>query len=56
MVCTISPAVRQDAGAIAELFLISSDGLAACIWSRLADPGQPLEEVGDAVLLAKDIG
>ena len=41
-------ATRQDAAEIARLFLISSDGLAAYIWSKLARPGQTLAEVGAA--------
>lgn len=41
-------AVRQDAAEIANLFLISSDGLASYIWSRLAGPGQTPAEVGTA--------
>lgn len=45
---TIRPAERNDSGDIARLFLISSDGLAEYIWSRLAEPGQPLEEIGRA--------
>lgn len=44
----IRAARREDARDIAELFLISSDGLATYIWSRLAEPGQSLEEVGAA--------
>lgn len=44
----IRAARRGDARDIAELFLISSDGLATYIWSRLAEPGQSLEEVGAA--------
>lgn len=40
----IRPARREDSGAIAELFLIASDGLAAYIWSQLAEAGEtPLE-------------
>lgn len=46
--CEIRPAVQEDAGAIAELFLISSDGIAGYIWSAMAQPGQALEEVGAA--------
>lgn len=42
----IRPARAEDAGAIARLFLISSDGLAAYIWGLLAEPGEPLEVVG----------
>ncbi|NIR31931.1 MAG: GNAT family N-acetyltransferase [Gammaproteobacteria bacterium] len=39
---------REDAGAIARLFLVSSDGLAAYIWSRMNMPGLSLEEIGAA--------
>lgn len=39
---------EEDAIEIARLFLISSDGLAAYIWSRHARPGQSLEAVGTA--------
>jgi GNAT superfamily N-acetyltransferase len=42
----IRPARAEDAAAIARLFLISSDGLAAYIWGLLAGPGEPLEAVG----------
>jgi GNAT superfamily N-acetyltransferase len=35
-----------DAAEIARLFLVSSDGLAAYIWSRLAQPGETLAETG----------
>ncbi len=37
---------KEDAAEIARLFLISSDGLAAYIWSRLAVPGDTLAAVG----------
>lgn len=38
---------RQDeAGEIARMFLISSDGLAAYIWSRMNMPGKFLLEIG----------
>jgi len=37
-----------DAADIARLFLISSDGLAAYIWARHAQNGEPVEEVGAA--------
>lgn len=49
-----APALRirhariEDAGEIARLFLISSDGLANYIWSRLAEPGETIEDVGAA--------
>ena len=41
-------AERSDAADIARLFLISSDGLAAYIWRKLAPEGAPLEAVGAA--------
>lgn len=37
---------KKDAAEIARLFLVSSDGLAAYIWSRLAAPGETLAAVG----------
>ncbi|MCB1475627.1 MAG: GNAT family N-acetyltransferase [Rhodobiaceae bacterium] len=44
---TLRPATVDDARAIAELFLISSDGLAAYIW-RKVDPGaSDLLDVGE---------
>ena len=43
---SIRPARREEAGTIAELYLISSDGLAAYIWSRVAEPGEALAEAG----------
>lgn len=42
----IRPALQEEAGEIARLFLISSDGLAAYIWSRMDVPGLSLEEIG----------
>ncbi|MCO5160009.1 MAG: GNAT family N-acetyltransferase [Mesorhizobium sp.] len=44
----IRRARAADAPAIARLFLVSSDGLAAYIWQRLALPGQSPAEVGAA--------
>lgn len=43
---TLRAAQKSDAPAIAELFLLSSDGLASYIWSRLATPGETLAAVG----------
>ena len=43
---TIRPAIREDSAAIAELFLISSDGLAAYIWSGMGMPRLSLIEIG----------
>jgi len=40
------PALPADARDIARLFLISSEGAAAYIWSQLAEPGQDLVDVG----------
>lgn len=42
----LRPACAEDAGAIARLFLVSSDGLAAYIWGLMAAPGESLEAVG----------
>lgn len=42
----IRNASREDCATIAQLFLISSDGLAEYIWSKLAAPGAPVAEVG----------
>ncbi len=42
----IRPAVRDDSPAIARLFLVASDGLAAYIWAGLAQPGETLESAG----------
>lgn len=44
----IRPALQEEAGEIARLFLISSDGLAAYIWSKMDMPGLSLEEIGAA--------
>lgn len=40
------PAVRKDCSEIAGLYQISSDGVSDYIWSRLAEPGEHLLEVG----------
>lgn len=42
----VRPASKEDARDIASLFLMSSDGLASYIWSRLAEPGADLLNVG----------
>jgi GNAT superfamily N-acetyltransferase len=42
----IRPATVEDSAEIARLFLISSHGLAAYIWSRLAEPGETVEQAG----------
>lgn len=42
----VRAARKSESPAIAELFLISSDGLASYIWSRLAEPGEALAAVG----------
>lgn len=46
--CDIRKARKADARDIAKLFEISSDGLAAYIWSKLQGPGQSLLDVGEA--------
>ena len=42
----IRPAGVADSAEIARLFLISSDGLAEYIWSRMAEPGETAEQAG----------
>jgi len=42
----IRPARREDSRRIAELFRISSDGVADYIWSQAAAPGEDALEVG----------
>lgn len=42
----IRPATVDDATLIASLFLISSDGLAEYIWSRVSEPGETILEAG----------
>ena len=44
----IRPAIKADAADIARLFLVSSDGLAAYIWSRMDMPGLSPQEIGAA--------
>ncbi len=39
-------AVKEDSTDIARLFLISSDGLAEYIWSKVAEPGETIIEAG----------
>ncbi len=46
--CKIRAARKSDAVDIARLYLISSDGFAAYIWSRHQTPGMTLEDVGCA--------
>lgn len=40
------PARQEDSAAIARLFLIASDGLAAYTWARIAAADEPLDSVG----------
>ncbi len=42
----IRQAVKEDSTDIARLFLISSDGLAEYIWSKVAEPGETVIETG----------
>ncbi len=51
----LRPATREDSAAIAELFLISSDGLAAYIWSGIKAPGQSLIEIGAERYAREDV-
>ncbi len=51
----LRPATREDSAAIAELFLISSDGLAAYIWSGLEAPGRSLIDVGAERYAREDV-
>ncbi len=43
---TIRPAVKSECRTIAELYRISSDGVAEYIWTKLAEPGEDLLDVG----------
>ena len=43
---SIRPAVKSDCRTIAELYRISSDGVAEYIWTKLAEPGEELLDVG----------
>jgi len=43
---TIRPARKSDCRRIAELYRISSDGIADYIWTKLAQPGEDVLEVG----------
>jgi ribosomal protein S18 acetylase RimI-like enzyme len=52
---TLRPATQADSQAIAALFLISSDGLAAYIWSRLAGPDEDLIAVGARRYAREDV-
>jgi len=52
---TIRPAARGDAAAIAELFLISSDGLAAYIWNGMEQAGRSLIEIGTERYAREDV-
>jgi ribosomal protein S18 acetylase RimI-like enzyme len=43
---TLRPAHKADCRRIAELYRISSDGVADYIWAKLAEPGEDLLDVG----------
>ena len=53
MTVEFRPARRSDARDIAQLFQITSEGVADYIWSQLAEPGQALLDVG-ATRYARD--
>ena len=40
------PASKVDCGDIASLYSISSDGVADYIWTKLAEPGEDILDVG----------
>ncbi len=43
---TIRPASKADCASIAKLYSISSDGVADYIWTKMAEPGEDIQEVG----------
>jgi ribosomal protein S18 acetylase RimI-like enzyme len=43
---TLRPARKSDCRRIAELYRISSDGVADYIWAKLAEPGEDVLDVG----------
>lgn len=43
---TIKPAVKSQSRLIAGFYAISSDGVANYVWSKLAEPGEDLVDVG----------
>ncbi|NCF52698.1 GNAT family N-acetyltransferase [Gammaproteobacteria bacterium] len=43
---TIRPAARSECRTIAELYRISSDGVAEYIWTKIAKPGENILDVG----------
>lgn len=43
----IRQATKADSRRIAEFYSISSDGVADYIWMKLAEPGQPVLDVGE---------
>ena len=43
---TIRPAVKSECRTIAELYRISSDGVAEYIWTKMAKPGEDVLDVG----------
>jgi ribosomal protein S18 acetylase RimI-like enzyme len=46
MKSSLRPARKSDCRRIAELYRISSDGVADYIWTRLASPGEDILDVG----------
>ena len=44
--CTIRPAVKSECRPIAELYRISSDGVAEYIWTKIAKAGEDILDVG----------
>ncbi len=48
-------ALKEDSADIASLFLISSDGLAEYIWSKIAEPGETVLEAGTRRYAREDV-
>jgi ribosomal protein S18 acetylase RimI-like enzyme len=40
------PAIKADARRIAELYSVAADGISDYIWSKLAEPGQSIMDIG----------
>ncbi len=55
MTVEFRPARRTDARDIARLFQISSEGASDYIWSQLAEPGEPLLDVGERRYARDDV-
>lgn len=56
MIPTLRQARRTDAAAIAELFRLSSGGVADYVWQSLAQPGESLLDVGTRRYAREGVG